>query len=150
MDIEGLKCKKLKLIPDERGYLMEILRNDDELFKEFGQVYISAVYKDAIKAWHKHKHQTDNICCIKGMIKLVVIDDRRDSPTYENIEEIFIGEQNFMLVQIPKGCLHGWKGMDNDISLIMNCSDKVYNYEKPDEIRIKPNYTFYNWERQDG
>jgi len=36
--IDGVKVKKLKVIPDERGWLMEILRCDDEIYKEFGQV----------------------------------------------------------------------------------------------------------------
>jgi len=36
--IDGVKVKKLKVIPDERGRLMEMLRADDDLFVKFGQV----------------------------------------------------------------------------------------------------------------
>jgi len=31
--IEGVKVKKLKVIPDERGRLMEIMRSDDDFFR---------------------------------------------------------------------------------------------------------------------
>ena len=37
--IDGVQIKKLKVVPDERGRLMEILRADDSLFSKFGQVY---------------------------------------------------------------------------------------------------------------
>ena len=38
--IDGVKTKNLKVVPDERGWLMEILRNDDDIFENFGQVYM--------------------------------------------------------------------------------------------------------------
>jgi dTDP-4-dehydrorhamnose 3,5-epimerase len=42
--IDGVKVKDLKVIPDERGLLMEMLRSDDEVFQKFGQVYVTMVY----------------------------------------------------------------------------------------------------------
>lgn len=67
--IEGVKIKRLKVIPDARGRLMEILRSDDELFVKFGQVYMTAAYPGVVKGWHYHKKQTDNFAVIKGMMK---------------------------------------------------------------------------------
>ena len=82
MRIDGVKTKRLRLIPDERGWLMEILRSDDpEFFQKFGQAYVSATYPGAVKAWHYHKHQIDNFACIAGMVKLVLVDTREDSAT---------------------------------------------------------------------
>ena len=153
MEIHDIKIKRLKVIPDERGFLMEILRKDDiEFFNDFGQVYISGVNSGAIKAWHYHKKQTDCVACIKGLIKLVIYDGRVDSPTYGMLEEFFIGELNPMLVKIPKGCYHGWKGIDKDVSLVVNCPDKLYSYSSPDEHRLKPNSIEipYDWKRIDG
>jgi dTDP-4-dehydrorhamnose 3,5-epimerase len=64
--IQGVKTRALRLIPDERGWLMEILRADDELFTKFGQVYVSATYPGVVKAWHYHKVQVDFAggCCM--------------------------------------------------------------------------------------
>ena len=76
-----MKTKPLRLIPDERGWLMEILRADEsELFTKFGQVYVSATYPGVVKAWHYHKVQVDNFACIAGMVKLVLVDTRDGSP----------------------------------------------------------------------
>ena len=100
--IDGVKVKPLRVIPDERGRLMEILRNDDEIFQQFGQVYMTTTYPNVVKAWHYHKLQTDNVAVVKGMLKLVLYDRRDGSPTSGEINEFFIGEHNPLLVQIPR------------------------------------------------
>src|ERR671913_1892100 len=100
--IEGVKTKNLRVIPDERGFLMEILRSDDaELFTKFGQVYVSATYPGVVKAWHYHKKQVDNFACVAGMVKLVLVDTRPESPTNGAVNEFFVGVQNPMIVQVP-------------------------------------------------
>lgn len=134
--IEGVVVKKLRVIPDERGRLMEIFRSDDEIFERFGQVYVTTTYPGVIKAWHLHKRQTDHVACIKGMIKLALYDPREGSPTKGEVNELFIGEHNPALVRIPKGVYHGWKGIGEFEALIVNCPDEVYNYAEPDEYRL--------------
>ncbi|MFC1493553.1 WxcM-like domain-containing protein, partial [candidate division KSB1 bacterium] len=74
--IEGVRVKDLKVIPDERGRIMETLRSDDEIFIKFGQAYITTAYPGVVKGWHYHKKQIDNFTCIHGMMKLVLYDDR--------------------------------------------------------------------------
>ena len=149
--IDGVKTKRLRVIPDERGRLIEILRSDDEMFEKFGQVYITTVYPGVVKGWHYHKKQIDNITVIKGMAKLVLYDSREDSSTKGEINEFFIGEHNPMLVQVPKLVLHGFKGISENEAIMLNCPTEVYNYENPDELRM-PAHTKeipYNWERED-
>ena len=71
--IQDVRTKPLRVMPDERGWLMEILRADDtELFRKFGQVYVSATYPGVVKAWHYHKVQVDYFACVAGMVKLVL------------------------------------------------------------------------------
>lgn len=77
--IDGVKTKELKFIADERGRLIEILRSDETLFEKFGQVYVTTNNPGVIKAWHLHKVQTDNVACVKGMIKLACYDAREGS-----------------------------------------------------------------------
>jgi len=72
--IHGVRTKALKVIPDERGRVMEILRADDALFMKFGQVYVTTTLPQVVKAWHYHKIQTDHIVAVQGMIKLVLYD----------------------------------------------------------------------------
>mgnify|MGYP001768493126 CR=1 FL=1 len=79
MMIEGVVIKKLKVIPDERGHLMEIMRADDACFEKFGQVYLTTAYPGVVKGWHYHKKQADNMAVIKGMMKIVLYDGRKKS-----------------------------------------------------------------------
>jgi dTDP-4-dehydrorhamnose 3,5-epimerase len=88
--IHGVRTKVLRVIPDDRGRVMEILRADDDLFLEFGQVYVTTTYPQVVKAWHYHQVQTDHICAIQGMIKLVLYDPRESSPTKGEINEFFL------------------------------------------------------------
>lgn len=150
--IEGVKTKKLKVIPDERGRLMEIVRCDEEIFEKFGQVYLSTTYPGVVKGWHYHKVQTDNIACVKGMLKLVLFDNRENSATHGEVNEFFIGEHNPMLVQVPKGVYHGWKCVSTEEAMVINCPSEAYNYSQPDEYRLDPhqNDIPYKWERRDG
>jgi len=89
--IHGVKVKALRVIQDERGRLMEMLRSDDELFLKFGQIYMTTAYPGAVKAWHYHKKQVDNFVVVKGMMKVVLYDSRKDSATFGEINEFFMG-----------------------------------------------------------
>lgn len=150
--IAGVVSKKLRVIADERGYLMEMLRVDEEIFDKFGQVYTTAVYPNVVKGWHYHKLQTDYMACVFGMIKLVLFDSRPDSPTYREVNEFFIGERNPSLVKIPPMIYHGFKGIATQPALIVNTVTEPYNYEAPDEFRVawdSPDVP-YNWSLQNG
>jgi dTDP-4-dehydrorhamnose 3,5-epimerase-like enzyme len=88
--IENVKTKNLRVIPDERGWLMKILRCDEDLFEKFGQVYFTTVYPGVIKAWHLHKKQRDNFTCVNGMVKVALYDARKNSPTYGEVNEFLL------------------------------------------------------------
>jgi dTDP-4-dehydrorhamnose 3,5-epimerase len=147
-EIDGVWVKDLAVIPDERGRLMEILRADEDGFEKFGQVYISTTYPGVVKAWHLHKVQDDNFCCVKGMVKLVLYDAREDSPTKGTLTEYFIGDHNPMLVRVPAGVYHGWKCISGDESIVVNIPTEPYNRESPDEYRAAWNTPDipYSWD----
>jgi len=150
--IDGVRTKKLSLIPDERGRLMEILRNDEDIFQQFGQVYLTTTYPGVVKAWHFHKIQDDFITCVKGMLKLVLYDGREDSKTKGEIDEFFIGDFNPLLVKVPKMVFHGWKCVSREEALVVNVPTEPYDRARPDEYRLDPhqNDIPYRWERKDG
>jgi dTDP-4-dehydrorhamnose 3,5-epimerase len=150
--IQGVKIKKLKVVPDERGRLMEVLRRDDELFQNFGQVYLTTTYPGVVKAWHKHEKQTDNIVCVAGMIKMALYDGRPGSPTFKELNEFYLGAHNLMLLQVPAGIYHGWKCVSQEEALIINVPTEMYNREHPDEQRLDPHGGSipYDWKRKDG
>ena len=150
--IHDVKTKLLRVIPDERGWLMEILRADDpEFFRKFGQTYVSATYPGVVKAWHYHRQQVDHFACVAGMVKLVLVDTRAGSPTNGVVNEFFIGTQNPMLVQVPNLVYHGWKCISTETAIVVNVPTEPYNYTEPDEYRLEPHETLpYDWTRKDG
>jgi len=136
--IDGVHIKNLKVVPDERGWLMEILRCDDENFIRFGQVYLSTAYPGVVKAWHYHKLQTDNFTCVRGMMKVALYDARGDSSTYKVLMELFSGEKNPILISVPPGVYHGFKAVGAETAYFVSIPTLPYNYEEPDEYRLPP------------
>jgi len=150
--IDGVRVKQLKVIPDERGRLMEMLRRDDEVFIEFGQTYLTTMFPGVTKAWHYHKLQHDHFVCVRGMIKLVLYDEREGSQTKGLVNEFFLGDHNTQLVQIPPDVWHGFKNIGETESLIVNVVTRPYDAGQPDEYRLDPhqNHIPYSWARRDG
>ncbi len=150
--ISGVMIKKLKVIADERGRLMEILRADDEMFTCFGQVYMTTAYPGVVKGWHYHKKQSDNMTVVRGMMKIVLYDSREGSKTFGEVNEFFVGVHNPILVHIPPFVFHGFKCVSQEEAIVVNTPTDSYNYGEPDEFRVHPhkNDIPYDWERKDG
>jgi len=143
--IYGVEIKNLKKIPDERGSVYHMLRADDAIFRDFGEIYFSKVYPDAVKGWHLHKKMVLNYAVIHGMIKLVLYDDREDSDTHGNLMEIFMGDDNYILVMVPSMIWNGFKGIGNCPAIIANCAS-IPHY--PGEILRKNPFSEdinYDW-----
>ena len=144
--IEGVKIFPKKQIIDERGKIMHMVRNDDKNFTKFGEIYFSYSNPNTVKAWHLHKRMTVNYVCVVGKIKLVLFDDRKNSKTRGEIQEIFMTTENYNLVSVPPGVWNGFKSIENKFSIIANCSDIPHD---PEEMLRKPfddPYFNYSWD----
>ena len=150
--IEGVRTKRLMVIPDERGRLMEMLRTDDDLFIKFGQAYLTTAYPGVVKGWHYHKVQYDHFVVVKGMMKIVLYDARKNSPTHGVVNEFFMGEHNPMLLQIPPYVYHGFKCISDREALVINLPTELYRHGDPDEYRAPAHDPSipYDWSRKDG
>jgi dTDP-4-dehydrorhamnose 3,5-epimerase len=127
MNIKDVLITKLKIISDQRGKVMHMMRNDSSVFKSFGEIYFSTIYKGAIKAWHLHKEATLNYVCIKGEVKLVLYDDRANSGSKGIYQEIILTPKNYFLVTIPPNIWNGFKGLEDGESIIANCLNLPHN-----------------------
>lgn len=150
--IEGVRMKRLAVIPDERGRLMEMLRCDDEIFIKFGQAYLTTAYPGVVKGWHYHKIQYDHFIVVKGMMKIVLYDARASSPTHGVINEFFMGDHNPMVLQIPPYVYHGFKCVGEQEGLVVNLPTEPYRRDDPDEFRLPAHDPSipYDWSRKDG
>ncbi|MFH2106768.1 MAG: dTDP-4-dehydrorhamnose 3,5-epimerase family protein [Candidatus Micrarchaeota archaeon] len=143
--IDGVEVIPLKQICDERGKIMQMMRSDSPNFEKFGEIYFSVVNPTAIKGWHIHKKMTLNYAVVKGMIKLVLYDDRKGSKTKGELMELFIGESNYCLVKIPPMVWNGFKGIGTKPAIVANCATEPHD---PDEIQRKDPFTKdipYDW-----
>ncbi len=133
--IHDVKLIPLTRLPDDRGYLTEILRRDDPHFEGFGQIYVSKLRSGVIKAWHKHAHQIDHFFVVSGTSKIGLYDDREDSPTNGEAMQVVLGDDGHnALLQIPKHVWHGQMSL-SDFTMLLNLPTEPYNRENPDEIR---------------
>ena len=143
--IEGVVISPRKIIPDERGKVLHHLKATDPEFERFGEIYFSMVYPGVVKGWHLHKRMVINYVVPVGQIKLVLYDDRPDSKTRGELQELFIGTDNYCLVKVPAGVWNGFKGIGTVPALVANCATIPHD---PDEIvRMDPfNGTIpYDW-----
>lgn len=143
--IEGVKIYPKKQIFDERGKIMHMLRKDDENFKKFGEIYFSVTYPNVVKAWHLHNKMTINYAVISGKTKLVLFDDRLDSKTKGKIQEIYLSEENYCLIEIPPKIWNGFKSISNNASIIANCSDIPHDPREILRKKYDDPYFSYDW-----
>jgi len=146
--IEGVEVRKLKIVPDERGFLMEMLRNDWPEFERFAQAYVTACYPGVIKAWHYHKKQCDHFVCVSGMARTVLCDLRDHSTTRGTVNVFHLGYLNPVLLKIPPLVYHGFAAEGSGTALIVNFPTELYDYDQPDEYRLPYNDPAipYSWE----
>ena len=148
--IEGLTVTPLRRIPDERGAVFHMLRDDSPGFAGFGEIYFSAVYPGAIKGWHLHRSMTLNYAVPVGMIKLVCYDDRPDSSTQGNLVELHVGELNYCLVTIPQEVWNGFKGEGVEMALVANCSTTHHSPDETERLDPFSDRIPYDWALKNG
>ena len=135
--IKDVIVKKLVRHYDDRGFFMEILRDDEELLKRFGQATMSKSYPGVIKAFHYHERQEDIWFFPVGNAQVVLYDLREDSPTKGETNIFYLGEDNPQIVVIPVGVAHGYRVLGNEPACIVYFTTESYDSKNPDEKRIE-------------
>lgn len=143
--IEGVVISPRKIIPDERGRVMHMLKATDPEFEKFGEIYFSFIFPGVIKGWHLHREMVIHYAVPVGMIKLVLFDDRKDSKTKGELQEIYMGEGNHCLVKVPQYVWNGFKGVGMQTAVVANCANIPHD---PHEIERMDPFTDkipYDW-----
>ena len=143
--IEGVKITPLKQIKDERGKIMHMLKSSDAHFNGFAEIHFSVAYPEVVKGWHKRPNMTSSISVVFGKVKWVLYDDREGSQSKGEIMEIFLGEDNYCLLQIPPDLMSGYKTIGLTQSIVANCTDKTHSDEGKVNIDPFNNDIPYDW-----
>ncbi|MFX0180863.1 MAG: dTDP-4-dehydrorhamnose 3,5-epimerase family protein [Candidatus Hodarchaeota archaeon] len=137
--IEGVRVKEIKKFIDDRGYFSELVRTDwSELIQNDSivQINLSHSYPNIVRAWHRHlRGQIDYFICIKGAIKVCAYDDRDNSPTHGELDEIILSDDCFKVARIPGILWHGYKVLGINAAKVLYLVTKLYKYDAPDEER---------------
>ncbi len=149
-EIHDLRVTPLRRIPDERGAVFHMLREDDEAFERFGEIYFSLVYPGVIKGWHLHHRMTLNYAVPVGMVKLVCYDDRENSPSRGAVHELHVGELNYVLVTIPPHVWNGFKGIGDRPALVANCATSAHDPTEIERLDPLAGQIPYDWALRHG
>ncbi len=143
--IDGVLVLPLRQIPDERGKIMHMLRCDAPHFEKFGEIYFSTVHPGVIKAWHIHSEMVLNYAVVSGSVKLALYDERDDSPTKGEVQEMVVGDGNYVLVQIPPGVWNGFMGVGTQTAIVANCSTTPHDPQEISRVDPLENHIPYDW-----
>lgn len=143
--IEGVNVVPLRQIVDERGKIMHMLKATDPHFAQFGEIYFSCAWPGVVKGWHVHSRMTVNNAVIAGHAKLVMYDGRPGSSTEGEVIELFIGENNYCLVQIPPGIANGYKAYGDKLVIMANCATEAHDPTEISYIDPKSSDIPYDW-----
>lgn len=134
--IEGVKTKKLEPKHDDRGFFTEVLKFGEDSYAGIKQTSYTETYPGVIKAFHWHKKQIDIWFIARGMAQVVLYDFRKDSPTHKEINVLYAGEGNPMVIFIPPGVAHGYRVLGSEPLGLFYHTSEPYDFENPDEERI--------------
>lgn len=136
--MEGLVVRELSLCVDERGWLGEILRDDESQLKPL-MSYLSMTNPGLVRGPHEHRDQTDCFCFI-GRFRLYLWDNRERSSTFMEKRIIETADVPTVAV-VPPGIVHAYKNIGSSEGFVFNLPDRLYKgrgkTEPVDEIRYE-------------
>ena len=144
--IEGVSLQDLRIIPTEGGPVLHMLRSDSPLFQSFGELYFSEVEPGHVKAWKRHSRQTQHFAVPVGRLKIVLYDDRDDSPSRGVVMELVLGRPDrYCLLCIPPRIWYGFTALGDQPALICNCTDIPHDPEEGERLSPDAGDIPYQW-----
>lgn len=135
--IDGLLLTPLRIIADERGAVLHMLRADTPDFTRFGECYFSEIHRGAIKAWKRHRTHTQNLAVPVGRIRIVVYDQREESHTRGQYEALELGRPDgYARLRIPPRLWYGFIGLGPAAALIANCTDAPHDPHEAETVAV--------------
>lgn len=145
--VEGVILTELRQIRDDRGAVLHMMRSDVPGFTRFGECYFSEVLPGAIKAWKRHREQTQNLVVPVGRMRMVIYDDREGSATRSHVQILELGRPDaYFRLKIPKGLWYGFSCISALPALMANCSDFPHDPTESETRAANDPTIPYQWE----
>jgi len=143
--IEGVIVTDLKIIGDEKGSVMHMLRCDDPVFEIFGEIYFSKILPGAVRPWKMHKKMTLNLAAPSGKVRLVLYDSRKSSKTRGVGAQIILSEKNYKLVTVPPRIWFGFEAIGGKAALLANCATLPHEASEVERLDSSSSKIPYQW-----
>lgn len=144
--IHDIVLTPLNVIADERGAVLHMLRCDRAPFGQFGEVYFSEATAGVVKGWKRHKRMTQNFAVPVGTMKVVLFDDRPDSPSFGTIQEVLLGRPDaYRLLTVPPMIWYGFKALGDDSALMANCASIPHEPLEGETVPLSTQGIPYVW-----
>ena len=122
------------------GFLIPVWRDWDKTISvQPEMVYITSVNPGEIKGPHIHIIRHSYYVCVKGKVVFII---KENSGKYLEIES---GEDNPVLVEIPKNRSSAHINLSDETSLIMALVNPSWKPDNKDEQNVS--YDDYNWDK---
>jgi dTDP-4-dehydrorhamnose 3,5-epimerase len=142
-ELNRIVVTPLKIISDDRGAVMHMLRADGPQFAGFGEIYFSVINPGAVKAWKRHREMTLNLCCVSGAVRLVVVDAECGT-----VREIDLGpdsSETYVLVTVPPGRWTGFTCTSSTPAVLANCASLPHDPAEADTLAPDTDSIPYRW-----
>lgn len=144
--LPGVEWRPLRVITDERGAVLHMLRADTPGFGGFGEVYFSELRPRVTKGWKLHLRMTQRLAVPVGQIHFVLCDERADSPTRGRWSEFHVGRpERYGLLIIPPGIWYSFRNTGEAAALIANCADLPHDPAESRVLALATSELPYQW-----
>ncbi len=145
-EIDGVVITPLSQIADDRGAVLHMLRSDAADFQRFGECYFSEVAPGAVKAWKRHREQTQNLAVPVGRVRLALYDNRASSVTHGRVQVLELGRPDaYARVQVPPGVWYGFACLSEVPALLVNCADMPHMPAESEQMPMDTLLIPYRW-----
>lgn len=135
--IDGVSFRPTRPVPHEDGVVCEVARLSwAELASPIVQVHITTTFPGRIRAWGLHRHSTDRLFVVSGLVQFAVFDGRESSATFGKVFEVKVSDKNPGLLLIAPNLYHGWKNIGVTEAAIINMPARMYDYDEPDALDL--------------
>jgi len=143
--INGVSVRNLMVFENKLGGVKHMLKKQWPEFKNFGEIYFSTINSGVIKGWKKHDNTTLNYTVPVGNIKVVIFDCIKTSNTYMKVQEVELGENNHILLNIPPNVWYSFAALNNEKAIICNLINIEHSEDTHHELELNNDVIPYKW-----
>ena len=133
--IDGILLTPLNVINTSGGNVLHGMKVEDSGYSGFGEAYFSFVGTDVIKGWKRHHQMVLNLVVPVGIVRFVIYDDRKDSATFNNYQEVTLSKDNYQRLTVPPMVWMAFQGVGQQENMLLNVASIPH---EPNESDLKP------------